>query len=215
MEIKGKKIVVAHSKGGSRKTTTAWQLANALRQKRYAEGRKVVVVDADIQQTITIVNDIRATTELKPFTVLQPATVSELLEIFEVHSDDIIIVDTGGFDKDINRVAIEKADEIIVPLAATIHDILGLSMFQSIVDEIGGDIAMNVLLVGVHHKQTNFTDIEEIISDNPNARLLKSKILSKNANFKTMAKGMSVYDTKDNQELCKRYDGVLDELSRH
>jgi len=215
MENKGKKIVIAHSKGGSRKTTTAWHLANGLKQNIYAKGRKVLIVDVDVQKTITIVNDIRSTTELEYFRVFQPQTVAELLEIFETHKDDIIVVDTGGFDKDINRVAIEKADEIIVPLSATIHDILGLSMFTSILDEIATNIAINVLLVGVHHKQTNFTDIEEIISDNPRAKLLKSKILSKNANFTTMAKGMSVYNTKDNVELCKRYNGVIDELIGH
>jgi len=209
---KGIKIVVAHSKGGSKKTTTAWHLANALRQEKYAQGRKVVIVDADVQQTITIVNDIRATTELNCFTVLQPQTVSELLEVFEVHKDNIIVVDTGGFDKDINRTAIERADKLIVPLSATIHDILGLGMFTSILEEIASNIAINVLLVGVHHRRVKFDDIKEIISDNPNAKLLNSKILLNDANFKTMANGKSVYDEPKHIKLCERYDGVLDEL---
>jgi chromosome partitioning protein len=205
---------LAHTKGGSKKSTTAWHLANGLRQNKYSKGKKIVIVDVDTQQTITIVNDIRASkSKLKAFTVLQPQTIAELLEIFEVHSDDIIICDTGGFDKDINRVAISRADKLIVPLMATIHDILGLTMFQSIISEIDEAIKINVLLVGVHHKQTNFKSIEEIISDNPNAKLLSSKILSKNSNFKTMENGLSVYDIKD--DICKRYDGVIDELKRY
>jgi len=204
-------ITIAHTKGGSKKSTTAWHLANGLRQTKYSNGKKIVIVDVDTQQTITIVNDIRASKpKLKAFTVLQPQTIAELLEIFEVHSDDIIICDTGGFDKDINRVAISRADRLIVPLMASIHDVLGLTMFQSIVNEIDKAIKINVLLVGVHHMQTKFQNIEEIISDNPNAKLLSSKILSKNSNFKTMENGLSVYDIKD--EICERYDGVLDEL---
>jgi chromosome partitioning protein len=205
------KYVIAHTKGGSKKSTTAWHLANGLRQSKYSKGKKIVIVDVDVQQTITIVNDIRATnSKLKPFTVLQPQTISELLEIFEVHSEDILVIDTGGFDKDINRAAIENADKLIVPLMATIHDILGLTMFQSIIDDIDETININVLLVGVHHKQKDFKNIEEIIQDNPNAKLLNSKILSKNSNFKTMELGLSVYDIKD--DICERYDGVLDEL---
>lgn len=204
-------ITIAHTKGGSKKSTTAWHLANGLRQNKYSNGKKIVIVDVDTQQTITIVNDIRASQpKLKAFTVLQPQTIAELLEIFEVHSDSIIICDTGGFDKDINRVAISRADRLIVPLMASIHDILGLTMFQSIISEIDKVIKINALLVGVHHMQTNFKSIEEIISDNPNAKLLSSKILSKNSNFKTMENGLSVYDIKD--EICERYDGVLDEL---
>lgn len=204
-------ITIAHTKGGSKKSTTAWHLANGLRQKKYSKGKNIVILDVDTQKTITIVNDIRASKpKLKAFMVLQPKTISELLEIFEVHSNDIIVCDTGGFDKDINRVAISRADKLIVPLMASIHDILGLAMFQSIISEIGEAIKINVLLIGVHHMQTNFKNIEEIISDNPNAKLLSSKILSKNSNFKTMENGLSVYDIKD--EICERYDGVLDEI---
>lgn len=204
-------ITVAHSKGGSKKSTTAWHLANGLRQAKYSKGRKIVIVDVDVQQTITIVNDMRARiSNAEPFTVLQAHSISELLEIFDVHRDDIIVCDTGGFDKDINRVAIAKADKLVVPLMASIHDVLGLSMFHSIIKEIDSSIKSNILLVGVHHKQTNFDDIKKIVEINPNATLLKAKILSKNSNYKTMELGLSVYDIKD--EICKRYDEVLDEL---
>jgi len=207
-------IVIAHSKGGCKKSTTAWHLANGLRQAKYSKGKKVVIVDADVQQTLTICNDIRATNKkLKPFTVLQPQSVSELLEIFETHREDIIVCDTGGFDKDINRFAIANATKLIVPLAATMPDIAGLTMFQSIVQDIDADIKINVLLVGVHHRQNDFKDIEEVISDNPNATLLKSKIFSKNLNFKTMEHGLSVYEVGD--VICQRYNGVIDELRQN
>jgi len=206
-------ITVAHSKGGSKKSTTAWHLANGLRQAKYSQGKKIVIVDVDVQQTITIVNDIRvSSSNAEAFTVLQAHNIAELLEIFDTHSRDIIVCDTGGFDKDINRVAIARADKLVVPLMASIHDVLGLTMFQSIISEINADIQVNVLLVGVHHKQTNFEDIEKIVQHNPNATLLKGKILSKNSNYKTMELGLSVYDTKD--EICKRYDEVLDELTK-
>ena len=207
-------FTIAHTKGGSKKTTTAWHLANGLRQTKYSKGKKVVIVDVDTQQTITIVNDLRAQNEnLRTFTVLHPESVSELLEIFDAHKDDIIVCDTGGFDNDINRVAIANATKLIVPLAATINDILGLSMFNSIVQDIDAHLKINVLLVGVHHKQTNFDNIQEIIHDNPHAKLLNSKILSKKSNYRTMEDGLSVYDIDD--DICERYNGVLDELKQN
>jgi hypothetical protein len=86
-------------------------------------------------------------------------------------------------------------------------------MFTSILSEIDENINIKVLLVGVHHKTANFQSIEEIIQDDPNATLLKSKILSKNANFKSMETGLSVYDIDAEVELRKRYDGVIDELT--
>ncbi|MCX6076030.1 MAG: ParA family protein [Campylobacterales bacterium] len=202
---------IAHTKGGSKKSTTAWHLLHGIIKKYQTKDTKVILVDIDAQKTLTIVNKLRVSeSNLEAVTAYQPQNIAELLEIFEKHSKDIIICDTGGFDKDINRVAISKADKVIVPLMATIHDMLGLSMFQSIIKGMNENIKINVLLTGVHHKTSNFENIKEIIQDNPNATLLNSKILSKNSNFKTMEKGLSVYDTKD--ELCERYDGVIDEI---
>ncbi len=54
-------ITFAHSKGGSRKSTTAWHIANALRYKQKTNS-KIVIVDTDQQLTLTCINDIRINT---------------------------------------------------------------------------------------------------------------------------------------------------------
>ncbi len=203
-------LTIAHSKGGSKKSTTSWHLANGLRY-RYPN-KKIIIIDTDMQQTITIVNTIRVQkAKLDGFMVYQPKNVDSLLKILDLHQTDMIVVDTGGFDKDINRVAIKKADIVLVPLMASIHDVLGLSMFNTILKKIGVD-KINILLTMVHHRQKNFKEILEAISDYPNATLLDSKIPNNSNNYKTMALGLSVYDIDKNFEA---YDGVLDELFKH
>jgi len=198
---------ISHSKGGSKKSTTAWHLANGFRKKY--PNKKVIIIDTDMQQTITIVNNIRKGAELDYFDIYQPKSVDDLLKILALHKDDIVIIDTGGFDKDINRVAIKRADKVIVPLMASIHDVLGFSMFNSILDDVGVK-HIEVLVTMVHHRQKDFSEIRDAISSFPSAKILKSKIPNNSANYKTMALGLSVYDI--DHILCENYDGVINEL---
>jgi chromosome partitioning protein len=200
--------VTAHSKGGSKKSTTTWHLANGLK-KRYPK-RNIIIVDTDMQQTISIVNEIREhKAKLEAFKVYRPDGLLALASIFEVHKDDIVLVDTGGFDADINRYAIEKATQVIVPLMASIHDVLGFSMFNQILNDIGVS-KVNVLITMVHHRQKNFKEIHEALEDYPSARLFDAKIPAHKDNYKPMELGLSVYDI--DSKLCKYYDGVIDEL---
>lgn len=201
-------VAVAHSKGGSKKSTSAWHLANGLK-KRFPK-RNIIIVDTDIQQTISIVNSIREERgKLEAFKVYRPDGLLALGSIFEKHKEDIVIVDTGGFDADINRYAIEKADKVLVPLMASIHDVLGFSMFNSILKDIGVK-NVNVLITMVHHNQKDFKEIIEALEDFPTAKILDAKILNHSTNYKTMALGLSVFDV--GTITCKNYNGVIDEL---
>lgn len=201
-------VAVAHSKGGSKKSTTAWHLANGLK-KRYPK-REIIIVDTDIQQTISIVNSIREEKgKIEAFKVYRPDGILALASIFHIHKDNIVIVDTGGFDADINRYAIEKADKVLVPLMASIHDVLGFSMFHTILNDIGV-ASVNVLITMVHHRQKDFSEIVEALEDFKEAKLLNTKIPNSSANYRSMALGLSVYDV--GSDLVKYYDGVLDEL---
>jgi chromosome partitioning protein len=199
---------IAHSKGGSKKSTTAWHLSHGMK-KRYPN-KKVIVIDLDLQSTTTVVNNIRVQkTNLEGLNIFRVRDVATLLNLLEIHKDDIVIIDTGGFDKDINRVAINKADIVIVPLFSSIHDVCGLKMFDSILTAVNR-LDIKVLLTMVHPLQTNFKQIEIEIEKYPNAELLNTKIVDHNDNHKLMWLGLSVYDI--NSKLCKRYDGVIDEL---
>ncbi len=199
---------IAHSKGGSKKSTTAWHLANGMRL-RYPN-KKIIIVDTDTQKTISIVNDIRVKkAKLDGFMIYKPASVAQLLSILDLHKEDIIIVDTGGFDKDINRVAIKKADKVIVPLMSSIHDVLGFSMFNTILKDIGVS-SICVLITMVHHRQKNFSEVTKTFENFKGAKLLDTKIPNDCSNYKTMALGLSVYDIES--KLSKYYDGVIDEL---
>ena len=196
-------LTVAHTKGGAGKSTIAWNLAHALKSK----DKKVSIVDLDFQQTLFFVNSMR---EVQDIEVLQPQTTDELIELFENY-DGHLVVDIGGFDSDINRTAISWADKILVPISASITEVIGFKTFEGILKEIDNPF-INIVLNNIHPLTKNFDVIKEAIGDNPNTKLLNSIVRARKIYKDTMGDGLSVFDTKDKTAISE-IQGLCDELS--
>ncbi len=185
-------LTVAHTKGGVGKSTLAWHLAHALIQ----DERKVTIVDLDFQQTLFFINSLNENNIIE---VKQPQTGDELIELFEKYEDDeYIIVDVGGFDNDINRIAISWADSIVVPISNSATEVLGFKTFEAILEEIDNPFVY-VVLNNIHPLTKNFDLITEAIGDNPNIKLQNSIIRNRKVYKETLGFGKSIFDTKDTE----------------
>lgn len=183
-------LTVAHTKGGVGKSTLAWHLAHAL----IKDERKVTIVDLDFQQTLFFINSLNDNNIIE---VKQPQTGDELIELFETYEDDeYIIVDVGGFDNDINRIAISWADSIVVPISNSATEVLGFKTFEAILEEIDNPF-IYVVLNNIHPLAKNFDIITEAIGDNPKIKLQNSIIRNRKVFKETLGFGKSVFDTKD------------------
>jgi len=201
-------LTVAHTKGGVGKSTLAWNIANCL----INEGKKVKIIDLDFQQTIFFINHIRKDTGLENIEVLQCTSTSELIDLFENYNDDeILIVDVGGFDNDINRTAISWADKIIVPISNSVTEVLGFKTFEAILEEIDNPF-IHVVLNNIHPLTKNFDVITAAIGDNPKITLLDTIIRNRKIYKETLGFGKSVFDTSD-QVAMNEIKGLCDELS--
>ncbi|MFY4767487.1 AAA family ATPase [Aliarcobacter butzleri] len=197
-------LTIAHTKGGVGKSTLAWNLAASLLEDK----RKVTIVDLDFQQTLYFINSINENSILE---VKQPQTGDELIEIFENYKDDeYIIVDVGGFDNDINRIAISWADKVVVPISNSVTEVIGFKTFEAILEEIDNPF-IYVVLNNIHPLTKNFEEIAKAIGVKPNIQLLSSIIRNRKIYKEILCEGKSVFDTKDTdaQEEIKR---LKDEL---
>lgn len=185
-------LTIAHTKGGVGKSTLAWHIIFML----ISLGKSVRAVDLDFQQTTYLLNLVRMTTNLEHIEVEQPENISELQELFENYTEDVLVVDIGGFDTDINRMAISWADKILVPISNSVTEVLGFKTFEAILKEIDNHF-INMVLNNIHPLTKNFDEITEAIGDNENIKLLDSVIRTRKIYKETMGEGKSIADTKD------------------
>lgn len=197
-------FTVGHTKGGVGKSTLAWNLAHALLQ----EGKEVKIIDLDFQQTLSFVNALAKKQRIE---VMQPQDANELLELIDNHTG-YLIIDTGGFDIDINRLAYSKADKLLVPLGESVTEIIGFKTFEAILGQID-TVSINIILNDIDHRQTNFNDIENAIKSD-NIKLLKTIVRHRKTYKTVLKKGNSVFESK-NLKAREEILGLKNELIKN
>jgi len=150
-------IVLAHDKGGTGKTTTATNLAVEL-----LRDNPLKVLDIDPKQMTRLFFEIRAENFPKK---ARPEIVSvederELVALInDLPQNENLLIDTGGFDKDLNRIAMTGADVLIVPLKDNEIEIHGFSSFLPVLERIQKEYPehfhVHILLNRIHESRKN------------------------------------------------------------
>lgn len=127
-------LTVSNLKGGSSKTTTAAFLAHALAES----GRRVLVVDADPQGSIT------EWAELAEWTIPVRGMPSARLHVpgtgVDVETDryDVVVIDTPPTEKErgIVESAIRAATHVVVPLAPTSAEVARMPVVREMIEDL-------------------------------------------------------------------------------
>jgi chromosome partitioning protein len=196
-----KVIVVAHQKGGVGKSTIASNIAVEL-SKFY----KVRVVDLDLQKSLTYFNNLRKSANLTQCDIINVSSLNDLKDLIN-NNTDLLIIDAGGYDSDINRVAISGADILITPVSDSGIELVGLLAFRQILRDIRKvrpDLQAHVLLNKIHTRaNASLNEIFNFVKDN-NEFTKFNAILRDRADYKkSFDSGKSVieYDNKAVQEM--------------
>jgi chromosome partitioning protein len=207
-------IAISHQKGGVGKSTLAYNLSVEL-SKKYTTN----VVDLDVQQTITACNVIRGKFGQKKLNVLSFEDKKEFIDFLNNDSDEnITIIDTGGFDSGLNRVAMYAADLIITPVSTEFLEVIGLEKYKKIIKEVskkvGKEIKTHVILNKIHHSQQNFKDIQDFINKSPNQFSLMNSIIRRRSDFSiSLSHGFSVCEFDENSDSSKEMKDLITEIA--
>jgi len=202
-------INLSHQKGGVGKSTLAYNITDAFR----IFGFKVKLIDIDIQNTCTGLNSLREI----PYTDIEQVSDEEkFIELINNSSSDgseIIIIDTGGFDSTLSRLAILGSDINLTPVSDKVTEVLAVvQKYSKILNELETDtkilVSSFVLLNRIYPVATHFEHIEEMIEDNSQMEIFQSIVRDRSIYDKSLIDGRSVFEASE----LKGHDMAMDEI---
>jgi len=198
-------ITVSHQKGGVGKSTICWNLAGYLQKKKI----NFIIIDLDVQQTLTGLNKIRAKyNPKKAFEIKTFDDKKDLIDFLnDIEDDQIVLIDSGGFDSTYNRIAIMASDKIITPVSAHFIEILGLQKYEEILKEVSGvvdrKIQTNVVLNRIKPTQKDFQELKKFINSSPHFGILDSIIRDRVEISTIISTGATITESKKKETKAK------------
>ncbi|HMV98607.1 MAG TPA: AAA family ATPase [Acidobacteriota bacterium] len=210
-------VVAGGIKGGSGKTTVATNLAII----RSLEGKDVLLIDADDQETTTDFTNLRS--EIRPdgagYTQvkLTGGAVRTQTQKLKNKYDDIVI-DTGGRDTDSQRAALTVADILLVPFVPRSFDVWTLDKVAKIVEEIrtvNPNLRACMFLNRADARGADNDETAQALSEAVALEFIRTPLGSRKAFANAASEGLSVVeakppDEKAVQEIMHLYHLVFD-----
>ena len=202
-------INLSHQKGGVGRTTLAYNMAEGFRTL----GFKVKLLDMDIQSSCMGLNTLRKKAFRDIEKVVDEARLVEIINDSSLDEFEVLIIDTGGFDLALSRLAMVGADINLTPVSDRVTELLGLvQKYTEILDEIESDsqrsVLSYILLNKIHPLATQFEHIEEMIRSNSQMKMMKSVIRERSIYDKSLIHGETVFEAKE----LKGHQGAMDEI---
>jgi chromosome partitioning protein len=210
-------LVVGGIKGGSGKTTIATNLC----QMRAASGKKVLLVDADDQQSSYQWSLHRDETGLG-HTTLEHGFVTICLSGKSIYSNllkmrgdyDDIIVDTGGRDTTSQRSALCDADKFLIPFKPRSIDIWTIGSVSRIITEcMNKNLKSFVVINQADPKGKDNEDALGVLKECQEVECLPMFIGNRKSFGNAAAEGLGVHELfpKD-EKACKEIKDLYDAI---
>ena len=209
-------ILFTHQKGGVGKSTVAINFAYRIR-KKYKE---IAILDLDSQHSAILFNRLRETMKLPTIRCHTQDDV-DLKKVFDRYKGDksnLLVVDSGGYDSDINRMALLKADLIVTPVGISQIEIFGLQKFAKLLKEastvLDRNVKTNVLLNNIDSRsKSKLTELRKYIEKKSNHFDLLETILYSRADYKnSYGEGMTVGEYNKKGKAKKEIDAFSKEI---
>lgn len=191
-------ITVGGIKGGSGKTTIATNLV----VMRALEGKDVLLVDADDQETASDFTVLRneSKAEGAGYTSIKltgSAVRTEVLRLRDKYDD--IMIDTGGRDTTSQRAALTVSDILLVPFAPRSFDVWTIERVNTIVSEMrvaNPELKAYTFINRADHQGNDNDGASEALQDAPELIFIDTPIGSRKAFCNAAASGLSVAELK-------------------
>lgn len=209
-------VLFVHQKGGVGKSTAA--INTAYEFKRVFKDIKIF--DLDSQHSLKLFNQLRSKTKEKLIECYTSDDIKfeKLVKTYKGKKDNLLIIDSGGYDSQINRMALVEADILITPVGISQIELFGLQKFRKILKEASSylkkDIKSNILLNNVDPRSKKaIGSVREYIKKNDEYFELLDSTLHTRADYKhSYSKGLSVKEYNKKGEAAKEIKALTKEI---
>ena len=203
-------INLSHQKGGVGKSTLATNLAVAM---------NATIIDLDSQRSSVLWNKIRVMHGYDPINCLTVVDERELKQAFKDNAGKNLIIDSGGYDSRMTRLAILAADVILTPVSPSQIELFGLQNFAKIIkqisDEVDQRIQTNVIINNADTRsKSSIQKLQEYITEHDTYLNLLNTIVHYRADFKrAYGEGLSVIELDAKGKAAGEIQQLVKELT--
>jgi chromosome partitioning protein len=200
--------MVGSLKGGSGKSTLTFNLALWL----IRANRRVLVIDADPQATLSDVVDVRREEGFQPPVELMGSAA--LAEPHFLRQFDEVLIDVGTADMEAMKHAIVIADRILVPVPPSQADIWSAQRFIHFVESLVAAKSSRPEIIGfINRADTNLairetSEAAAALVSLPGIRYLKPRIATRTVYRRSFSEGLAVFELEPRGKGAKEWNAL-------
>lgn len=207
-------VLYSHQKGGVGKSTLAIN---------HAYFKNCSIIDLDSQNSSMLFNQLRKMQNRESVDCYTSNSINEFNEMikpFKANKENMIIIDSGGYDSEINRLALISADIIITPVGASQIELFGLQKFRGILNDAseatGTNVKTHVLINNVDSRsKKKINELQEYIASNKNYFNLLDSIIHSRVDFKNAyGDGLTVEELDKDSKASQEIELLVNEIDK-
>lgn len=206
-------LTVGNTKGGVGKTTLAVNIAIT----RAGEGRKVLLVDGDDQESAANFTELRDSVPVEPDYTAAKLTGSAIRTQGQkmAHDYDDVVIDVGGRDTSSLRAALTISHVLLIPTLPSTFDVWAIQDITAILNEariINPDIAAYLVINHAAAQGRDNQEAAEALAEIPGIQILPITIGSRKAFKNAAAAGMSVIEHGRDPKAASELRALVDAI---
>jgi chromosome partitioning protein len=208
----------SHQKGGVGKSTSAINVVYAVKNRI----KDIAILDLDSQHSTKLFNELRKQNGMECVTCYTQDDIDldKLIVHYKNNDSNLLIVDSGGYDNNINRKMLINADLIITPVGISQIEIFGLQKFRKILQQASKAIKRNVkthiLLNNVDARSKKSIEaLQKYVKSNDEYFTLLETILHTRTDYKSSyGDGLTVKEYNKKSKATKEIKSLSKEIEK-